>query len=135
MDKVSDNVGEISGMPVEDIRDNSVTIILRANGKIFASGAEIGTVNAHTPDEDLDSVLRAVRGMSLNLQRTIATELGGRDAAYPLPKADVEEDDGPALAMMLADEDIKAGDPVVIDVEKGRARKPTDEEVTRKKRK
>lgn len=115
----------------ELLPENTITLILKADGKVYSIGANIGNIVHGIPDEDLDSTLRAVRGLCVNLLRTIAVQLGGKPEEYPLPNIDAEQDDGPTELLLLADETIEKGQPAVVDVELGRVRNATDEEVTR----
>lgn len=74
------------------IPDNTFTIILKAGGKVYAIGGEIGKIETDTPDEDLNSTLRAVNGAGITLQRTLAVKVAGREPTYKLPGDNVEED-------------------------------------------
>ncbi len=74
------------------IPDNTVTVIVKVHGKVYSRGASLGDIKPEMPDEDLDSTLRAVRGLGITMQRTVATKGADRPAEYPLPASDVEED-------------------------------------------
>ncbi len=84
------NEKEISGIETSIIPDNSITLILKAGGKVYSKGAHFGEISQLTPDEDLDSVLRAMHGLGISLMRTVAIQVAGRDEAYPLPTGETE---------------------------------------------
>ena len=109
--------------------DNTVTVIMKVGGKVYSRGAQISEVKPGMPDEDLDSVLRGVRGLALSIPRTLAYVVAKRPLEYEIPTANEEHEEGTDQMIMLADEDIKKGDPVVVDLDLARARKATEEEV------
>lgn len=76
----------------DKIPDNTFTIILKANGKVYALGGMIGKIEEDTLDEDLNSTLRAVNGAGITLQRTLAVKVAGREPTYKLPGDNVEQD-------------------------------------------
>ena len=104
-------------IPYDLIPDNTLTNILKINGKVYAHGADIGKVEPDMHDEDLNSILRAVNGLGVSLQRTIAIKAAGRDVTYNVPgnNPTIEEDLTPKVeeellaGLYIAGADIKQG--------------------------
>jgi hypothetical protein len=99
------------------IPDNTFTIILKAKGKVYSLGGQIGKLSAETPDEDLNSTLRAVHGAGVTLQRTVAMVVAGRDGEYPLPGAHPSIEENLAhiehtATLYVAGEKLEPGQPV-----------------------
>jgi hypothetical protein len=89
------------------IRENSFTMVLDINGKLYSVGGLLGDkLSTDTPDEDLDSALRAINGASITLQRTLAVKIADRDESYKLPGDTVEQDLTP-LVDKIADVEIE----------------------------
>lgn len=107
------------------IPDNTFTIILKANGKVYALGGEIGNIEPDTHDEDLDATLRAINGAGLTLQRTLAIKVAVRPIDYPLPgeQAGIEQDLTPKVeesemaTLYIAGADIKKGQPLHLQID------------------
>jgi hypothetical protein len=107
------------------IPDNTFTIILKAAGKVYALGGEIGKVEPDMHDEDLDSTLRALNGAGLTLQRTLAVKVANRPMDYPLPgeSTSTEEDLTPKAderltgILYVAGTEIKKGQALHLDVD------------------
>lgn len=107
------------------IPDNTFTIILKAAGKVYALGGEIGKIEHDTPDEDLDSSLRAINGAGLTLQRTVAVKVANRPLDYPLPgeQAAIEQDLTPKVdpsetgVLYIAGTNIEKGQALHLDVD------------------
>lgn len=114
-----------------DIPENSFTMVLRVNGKFYTVGGKVGEkMNDDIPDEDLDSTLRAINNASISVQRTLAVKVCGKPLEYEVPgDKSVEQEVNSAVKIMKADEDIKKGDPVVVDEELQRARNATPDEL------
>ena len=108
---------QTNNIPYDLLPDNTFTIILKAKGKVYALGGEIGVIEPDIHDEDLDSVLRAINGAGLTLQRTVAVAVAGRNPEYKLPgdHPAIEEDLTPKVeeellaGLYIAGADIKQG--------------------------
>lgn len=96
-----------------DIKDNSFTIVLKVNGKLYVKAAEFGPISAEMADEDLDSALRAMRGASVSSLRTLALKGANRPDDYKLPMEASEQDLSPISG--TAGEDIVKGNAVIFD--------------------
>lgn len=115
----------INTVAFKDIPDNTFTMILKAHGKVYALGGEIGDVKTDIPDEDLNATLRALQGAALTVQRTLAIRIAGRDDAYPLPgeSADIEENLAPKAdidatgVLYIAGTKIEQGQALHLDVD------------------
>lgn len=88
--------------------DNTFTMILKVNGKVYARGGLVGdTISKEMADEDLDSTLRAINGAGVMMQRTLAVKVAGRDIDYRVPGNKTVEQDLTPLAEAIADIDIE----------------------------
>ena len=64
--------------------ENTLTVILKVKGKVYGQGAALGdNIKPDMPDEDLDSMLRAVNGLSQTVQRRLI-DLANKSVTYPL---------------------------------------------------
>lgn len=76
-----------------DLPDNSFTIILKVDGKVYPIGGLLGDkISTEMADEDLESALRAINGASISAQRTLAFKIAKRDEDFELPNGSTEED-------------------------------------------
>lgn len=61
------------------IPDNSMTVILKNNGKVYQKGIQLIGIDDTINDEDLESELQAVDTMALVMRNTILYTLAGRE--------------------------------------------------------
>lgn len=71
--------------------ENTVTIIMKVNGKVYGQGAALGDkIIQGMADEDLDSQLRAVNGLSKLVQRRLI-DIAGKPVGYALAGEESEQ--------------------------------------------
>jgi hypothetical protein len=70
-----------------EIKDNSVVVILKNEGKLFQLGLQFMPITPGIADEDLESELAAIDTLCLTIKNTLRHKLANRE----IPPEEVEE--------------------------------------------